>query len=516
MPINPTYPGIYIEEVPSQVRTIVGVPTSISAFVGRARRGPVDEPTIVNSYGDYERIFGGMALFSNMSYAVKDFFLNGGGRAVIVRLFHQESVAGAPPGTASLEFDNVKLEAANPGAWGNKLKATITHSDKAAKEAAKEQGLELADLFNITLEDTVTGSREDYLNVSVKKGPRRLDRVLASQSVLMLVSNQTALPNARPKEGSYKVEQADKASDGAYLVEDDYKGKGKEDAKEGLYALKKAEIFNLLLLPPDLKGDDIPKTLLTTAASFCEEERAMLLVDPPTAWTDKAKAVTGINNGEVVSNSNAAIFFPRIKQPNPLRDNQVEEFVPSGAVAGVIARTDADRGVWKAPAGIEATLNGVPELSVKLTDKENGDLNQKGVNCLRTFPVIGRVVWGARTLKGADVLASQWKYISVRRLALFIEETLYRNTQWIIFEPNDEPIWAQIRLNIGTFMHDLFRQGAFQGTTPRQAYLVKCDSETTTQSDIDKGIVNITVGFAPPKPAEFVIIKIQQLAGQVQ
>jgi uncharacterized protein len=155
------------------------------------------------------------------------------------------------------------------------------------------------------------------------------------------------------------------------------------------------------------------------------------------------------------------------------------------------------------------------ELSYKLTDGENGRLNPIGVNCLRNFPVAGNVVWGGRTLRGADALASEWKYVPVRRTALFIEESLYRGTQWVVFEPNDEPLWAQIRLNIGAFMQNLFRQGAFQGKTPQEAYLVKCDKETTTQNDINLGIVNILVGFAPLKPAEFVIIKIQQLAGQI-
>jgi phage tail sheath protein FI len=173
------------------------------------------------------------------------------------------------------------------------------------------------------------------------------------------------------------------------------------------------------------------------------------------------------------------------------------------------------RGVWKAPAGIEATLVGTAALTTKLTDGENGQLNPLGINCLRSFPVIGHVVWGARTLEGADRLASEWKYIPVRRLALFLEESLFRGTQWVVFEPNDEPLWAQIRLNIGAFMQNLFRQGAFAGRTPSEAYFVKCDKETTTQNDINLGIVNIVVGFAPLKPAEFVILKIQQMAGQI-
>jgi phage tail sheath protein FI len=198
-----------------------------------------------------------------------------------------------------------------------------------------------------------------------------------------------------------------------------------------------------------------------------------------------------------------------------LRDNQPDNFVPCGAVAGIFARTDAQRGVWKAPAGMDATLNGVTDLSVHITDNENGRLNPLAVNCLRTFPVVGTVVWGSRTTKGADVLSDDYKYIPVRRLALFIEESLFRGTKWVVFEPNDEPLWAQIRLNIGAFMHNLFRQGAFQGTTPSDAYFVKCDKESTTQNDINLGIVNILVGFAPLKPAEFVVIKLQQMAGQI-
>jgi phage tail sheath protein FI len=188
--------------------------------------------------------------------------------------------------------------------------------------------------------------------------------------------------------------------------------------------------------------------------------------------------------------------------------------VASGAVAGTWARTDTQRGVWKAPAGLEASLVGVPSFSVPLTDDENGELNPLGINCLRSFPVYGRVVWGARTLRGADQLADEYKYVPVRRTALFIEESLYRGLKWVVFEPNDEPLWSLIRQNVTAFMQDLFRQGAFQGSTPQQAYLVKCDSETTTSLDQQRGVVNIVVGFAPLKPAEFVIIRIQQLAAQ--
>ena len=290
-------------------------------------------------------------------------------------------------------------------------------------------------------------------------------------------------------------------------------------AKTGLFGLEKVDLFNLLCIPPLSPDADVPASLLADAVAYCEKHRAMLLVDPPGNWTNKEIAIQEMSTDGtypgIVSN-HAALFFPRLRQPNPLRENQLEEFVPCGAVAGVFARTDAQRGVWKAPAGQDAVLAGVPQLSVPLTDDENGQLNPLGINCLRAFPVIGRVVWGARTLEGADRLGSEWKYIPVRRTALFIEESLYRGTQWVIFEPNDEPLWSQIRLNVGAFMQNMFRQGAFQGKTPREAYFVKCDKETTTQNDINLGIVNILVGFAPLKPAEFVILKIQQIAGQLE
>jgi hypothetical protein len=257
--------------------------------------------------------------------------------------------------------------------------------------------------------------------------------------------------------------------------------------------------------------------------TYCHDRRAMLIVDSPAAWSADGNVLAASEAkkhlpdlGLTGENArNAALYFPRVRESDPLRDGQLDTFVPCGIVAGIMARTDTTRGVWKAPAGLDATLSGVQALDVNLNDGENGLLNPLGINCLRFFPVAGRVVWGSRTLRGADQLADEYKYVPVRRTALFLEESLYRGLQWVVFEPNDEPLWAQIRLNVGAFMQSLFRQGAFQGTTPRDAYFVKCDNETTTQTDINLGIVNIIVGFAPLKPAEFVVIKLQQMAGQI-
>ncbi|HKI02135.1 MAG TPA: phage tail sheath C-terminal domain-containing protein [Thermoanaerobaculia bacterium] len=617
MPVTPTFPGVYIEEISSGVRTITGVATSITAFLGRALRGPVNEAVTINNFGDFERIFGGLWAGSSLGFAVRDFYLNGGSQAIVVRLFHplfgstsqaqaragakaaadlvaaaalaktdpqemkdeadkkadeieadpaskpwvkeaaravanaalhggatKEEVTAAvtkaqgdapaqaaPIIRASLPADKdskLLLEAASEGAWGNELQARVDHD---LSDAANLEGL-----FNLFVRDGGTGLIEVFRNVSVDPAhPRSVTRVLASES--KLVRTQGTPPPKRPDthpppaQGKSvwdddsthtKVAEDKKASDGTALDVLDFTGPGTESGNLGLFALQRVDLFNLLCVPPykaatGIPNQDIDVSLIDAAAAFCKRRRAFLIIDPPSAWTDKDKAKTGIVAGGAGSPTNyAAVFFPRLRQPNPLHDNQIETFAPCGAVAGVFARIDAQRGVWKAPAGLEATLIGVPDLSVKLDDPENGELNPLGVNCLRFMPAAGRVVWGARTREGDDRRASEWKYIPVRRVALFIEESLYRGTQWVVFEPNDEPLWAQIRLNVGAFMQNLFRQGAFQGASPREAYLVKCDKETTTQNDINLGIVNIVVGFAPLKPAEFVILKIQQLAGQIE
>jgi hypothetical protein len=301
---------------------------------------------------------------------------------------------------------------------------------------------------------------------------------------------------------------------------------GSEAAGTGLFALDRVDLFNLLVLPDATRpapGDPNARdagvdhvALYTSAMQYCARRRAFLLVDPPADVNRVDAAVDWISSELTLVGPNSAAYFPRIRVADPLDDFTLRAFPPSGAIAGLMARIDAQRGVWKAPAGTEAGIAGVRQLTVNLTDAETGILNPLGLNCLRTFPVYGHVAWGARTSEGADAEASQWKYIPVRRLALMIEESVYRGTAWAVFEPNDEPLWGQLRLNLTAFMHGLFRQGAFQGGTPREAYLVKCDRETTTQADVDRGIVNVLVGFAPLKPAEFVVIRIQQLAGQAQ
>ncbi|MDL2076106.1 phage tail sheath subtilisin-like domain-containing protein [Streptomyces sp. GXMU-J15] len=613
MPVNVTYPGVYIDEVKSSVRTITGVPTSVAAFVGYAPRGPVDRPLHITGWADYEANFGGLQANCPMSYAVYQFYLNGGSEAEIVRVVKEdEEVVHLPLGTttsarqparppspppeggeteesssaggdeAASDGQNrgrggsggsgrrssggragggsatsAELVAVSPGRWARRLRARVDYdtSEFETSEAKDKSDLP-RELFNLTVRDMATGAEERYLNVSVKPGsPRGLAQLLESSQLVRLAPGASldTVPqaNSAPEDGSdpfaaktpdapngkppFYYEPADaNASDAgtetvpppvtAYL--------GKPAEKTGLHQLLKTDIFNILCLPDAHWLDDqsagASKSLRDQALALCLQRRAILLVDPPPTWTspqpsgDSSAGVVGavlgatkdVEAGE--GGKNAAVYYPRVLAPDPLLGGAVRPFPPCGVMAGVLARTDVQRGVWKAPAGTDASLSGVSDLEVPLTDLEIGRLNPVGINCLRRLPAAGPVAWGARTLRGADRLADEWKYLPVRRLALFIEESLFRGTQWVVFEPNDEPLWASIRLNVGAFMNSLFRAGAFQGRTPQEAYLVKCDKDTNPQNDIDRGVVNIHVGFAPLKPAEFVIVHIQQLAGQIQ
>jgi phage tail sheath protein FI len=533
VPVTPTYPGVYIEELESGVHPITGVATSITAFLGFAPRGPVDTPTTVQSFTEYGRVFGGLHATSTMSYAVQHFFANGGQNAIIVRC-----TTKAPPANAAAKSSGTKagppaasaitLEAASEGVWGDDLRFRVDH---AAADPTTQ--------FNITIKNQVTGELEVLRNLLPGA---TLPAAIAAQS--QLVRLKGTAPTTRPGDHAAttipKPDPFDPSDPTRFTALTTGKNGTVASAAfipatpngTGIHALERADLFNLLVIPPiahawETAGERVlPDATKGSAAAFCRAHRAFFLVDPHPDW-DQPSDLTGAgptppNLTDYISDiskpdrRNAALYVPYLRAADPLQGGVSVEFPPAGTIAGVLANTDAERGVWKAPAGLDAGLSGVSELKVKLTDGENGILNPLGVNCLRTFAAAGHVVWGARTLDGNDILASEWKYVPVRRTALFLEESLFRGTQWVVFEPNGEPLWAQIRLNVGAFMHDLFRKGAFQGTTPREAYLVKCDKETTTQVDINNGVVNILVGFAPLKPAEFVIVQIQQLAGQIE
>lgn len=253
-------------------------------------------------------------------------------------------------------------------------------------------------------------------------------------------------------------------------------------------------IFNLLVVP----GDPGPE-VTAAAVALAEEQGGFCVLDPPAAWMTVAHAAAGAASPAFPRSANAAVYFPRIAKPGPLRG-------PAGAVAGVMARGDVLRGVWASPAGVDATLRRVTALDVAVGDAEHARLNPLGVNCLRSFAGGGPVVWGARTTGTAD---AEWRYVSVRRTALFLERSLAQGTEWAAFEPNGEPLWARIRTEAGAFLDELYRAEAFRGTSAADAYFVKCDRDTTTQDDVDRGSVNVVLGFAPLRPAEFVVLRIR-------
>jgi phage tail sheath protein FI len=770
MPVIPTYPGVYIEEMPATARTIAGVQTAIAAFVGFTKQGPVNQAITLFNYGDYERNFGPLDPDCEVGYAVQQYFQNGGAQAIVVRCANAAMSAAVDLMNVNGGSTVLTLTADSQGDWGNYLKVlcdydtanptswfnltiqqiqlvngqqqilqseqhrNLSMNSRAANYApdvinansqlisASRGGGALALILAATFGSSETGviaaadiaaisPTKSHFQVSVNgNGPYDVDlnnagivinsmatlataiqtvvravkpadpifqnfhaavdgagtgilmtsqngaagsadRERASVVVINALANNIAaqlhmgvmnggteteasavmrpevsgtstgsltgvnlagLNNAAESDltidpGAHAVpnvvlwtagqkpttlaalsdrlqaslnartepalqratvnlvnnalqivaggpdantritfansggdttattlnlataavnvakyslgtgatagaqQNAQQGANGNAPTDNDLIGD--QNAKTGMYALLDTDLFTILSIPRGgITG--VSDAVLAAAVALAEQRRAMFVIDLPGTSNNPVAAQNWLNGHGMLRSPNAVTYFPRIMASDPMQQFRVRAFPNSGVMAGLYARTDADRGVWKAPAGIEAVLKGVSSLEYKLTDGENGVLNPLGLNCLRNFPVIGNVSWGGRTLRGADTLADQWKYLPVRRLALFLEESLFRGTQWVVFEPNDEPLWAQIRLSIGAFLNGLFRQGAFQGTTPAQAYFVKCDSETTTQADRNNGIVNIVVGFAPLKPAEFVILQIQQIASQ--
>ena len=528
MPITPTYPGIYIEELPSSAHTIAAAPTSIAVFVGythpfKTLPGNFGGALEIFSFTDYEREFGGFFTnaiyggesneYGSMAHAVNQFFLNGGADAWIVAL--QSTVGGVvliPPTLETGGAAGVTFTAREPTDATSEMTVTIANVS--------------ADLADITITYGTRG--ESYRKVSLTKldaqgqaNPNFIELRIgtAAQPVSGLVTVSPATPpNYPPAFTAGTGTFAHAPADGSAVFNvADFTAVFQDDS-----ALDKLSIFNLLVLPGVTNNG-----ILSEALAFCERKQAFLIMDtphvdvadPPTNWVgDFLGNPVGDTAGNIAPTSpNGACYFPYIISTDPLTGATIE-LPPSGTVAGIYARTDTNRGVWKAPAGLETTVlntTGVVETG-RMTDLRQGVLNLKGIDCLRTFPGVGTVVFGARTLVSSNTAFQQWKYVSVRRMALFLEQTLYRNLGWVVFEPNDDPLWVAIRTSIENFMLSLFNQHAFQGTKPSQAFQVKCDATTTTQQDIDNGIVNIIVAFAPLKPAEFVIIKIAQLAGQTQ
>lgn len=541
MPASYTYPGVYVEELPSGVHPIAGVATSNTAFVDYFSQGPINHPVNVTSWADFTRQFGGLNSLSEASYGVQQFFLNGGTSAWIVRITDAgqptatPAVPGNPAEPAKISLsdasstDVLDITAASPGAWGDELQVAVDQQQPAGSTTQTfnlvvRQATGTAGSYQVLASEVYRNLSLD--STSARFAPNAINGISALITVAVPSSvSATDLPAVPTGYAGKSVADPTIISSSSIGPFTPLTGGGDGGAPQasdfvsGIQALDQMApfIFNLLCLPAAVNLDAADcAEVLGEAVTYCTAKRAYLLVDIPQSVQNASAMIdllTGSSSPLPPPSSAAGVYFPRLQIPDPLANNALRDVGSSGTVAGVIARIDASRGVWKSAAGTEATVLGA-NLVTNLNDADNGSLNILGANVLRSFPVYGSVVWGARTMLGADQEASEWKYAAVRRTADYIEESLVEGLKWVVFEPNDAALWAQIRLNVSSFMNGLFRQGAFAGVTPADAYLVKCDSDTTTQADVESGVVNIIVGFMPLAPAEFVVLQIEQLAGQ--
>jgi hypothetical protein len=570
MPVTPTYPGIYIQEAPSPVHTITPAPTNIAIFIGythplKTKPANFGKAIQISGFPDYQREFGGFlrstayalagdaysltppdvsfdVSFGDMASAVSQFFLNGGTQAYIVGLLPAGGVVGgvipppSPPSVLGMTFTAREITDNNlvmtltlrpihgtvspPGDAQADVIITYGPAPGPQSGAQAPVGTVTETYRRVTLTPHRLGSPPEDTDPNFIEN--RIGTVANPISALVAVEVDTG-PSpgdflSLPPSTTWTFPHAQLPS---LLFEAlDFTQVMQPDTD-----LDKVSIFNLMVIPGVTNS-----SVLSTAERFCENKLAFLIVDPPlkdsadgTLPHFKNRIQDTIGAGVIPESKNAALYFPYLRSPDPITGQStnlvtgsVNEIPPGPTVAGVYAATDLARGVWKAPAGFQATTRnttGVVDRG-RMTDQRQGALNPLGVNCLRDFPNIPTAVFGARTL--VTLTDEQWRYVPVRRIALFLEQTLYRELKWVIFEPNDKPLWTAITMSINAFMLGLFKQRAFQGDTPSEAFFVLCNSQTTTQTDIDRGIVNIVVGFAPLKPAEFVIITITQIAGQTQ
>jgi uncharacterized protein len=517
MAINPTSaPGLYVVELPSNAHTIQAAPKSITVFVGythpfKTRR--FRTAVAIDSFTDYERQFGGLyrsgLVDSDVAYAVSQFFLNGGAQAYVV---------GLPPSYWDAANASLGLVSDSPA---TKQISGITFSAR-----------ELTDLIPMRITIDNVSAAQDRADVTIAYGPtietyRRLSldansadfiekRIGTAASPISELVTVAAGGAAQFNAASnVTLDTTPPANTATTFSEADFAASG---AQPGVFdpdsSLDKLDVFNLLLVP------GITDVAVSSAAlAFAERKHAFVILDPPAqAAADDSEGLPAMQDlwdlGVIPKSQNGAIYFPYLRTIDPLSASQIE-LPPSGFVAGKIAQTD-QVGPWLAPAGLGtviSTTTGVVPRG-KLTDARLGQLNFRGVNSLRTIPGIGTVIWGARTLVAGNTAFQAWKYTPVRRTALFIEQSLLMSLGWAVFQPNDDPLYLALRTTVSSFMLSLFNQGAFEGATPSQAFRVVCDRTTTTDDDRANGVCNILVAFRPLKPAEFVVIKIAQLAGQ--
>jgi len=497
-------PGVYVEEVEAGSRPIEGVGTAVAAFVGLAAKGPTNAPTLVTNWAQFVNTFGDFMEGSYLAHAVYGFFLNGGGSAYIVRIG-----GDAPGSSARAEINTAKdaklagyrVTALEAGPSGNQITVEVLESTQPSE-----------DTFNLKVSGGGPGNDELYENVSTKKGKNNVVTMVKEQSKLIQieeVGTASALERV-PARGKTSLSGADGPKP-ARLSPDDYVGDSAD--RTGFGGLEAIDPVTMLAVPDlmavyqkgliDLEG---VQAVQAAMIAHCElmGDRVAILDAPPGL---NAQQIREWRVDKVGYDSKyATLYWPWIKVFDPI-SGQGMHVPPSGHMAGIWARTDDTRGVHKAPAN--EIVRGALSLELQLTKGEHDQLNPVGVNCIRSFPGRGIRVWGARTLSSDPA----WRYLNVRRLFNYVEESILEGTQWVVFEPNDLNLWQRVKRTINAFLARVWLDGALFGATPGEAFWVKCDGENNTSETIDAGQLIVEIGIAPVKPAEFVVFRIAQFSG---
>ena len=550
MTVTTSYPGIYIQELPSLVHTITPAPTSIAVFVGYTN--PFYSGTNYGaaiqlfSFADYQTNFGGF--FScpwqpdYVGQAVYQFFNNGGPTCYVVALPAKNYYDSGGNVLGQIGAANVAIPATG-GTITFTAKQPVGVPDAASatgtagipmtvilsnlQSSSKNGPTDTADIV-ITYGTAVETHRKVQIPDLVPTSPPKPPAPLQNSSLVTvtLADSPTAYLAAGRNPlgyGNLDAGQIPPHADYTVMTNTDF-----GPVFEKYQPLDKVPVFNLLAIPGIADSE-----VTSEAVAYCEGKRAFYIMDTPSSQTSKwdVNSIIGIldQSGSLSPappvSTNAAVYYPWLQTADPVTGKTTDPVTgnlivapPSGFVAGIYGQTDSAQGVWQSPAGLQTTLNGTTGVDTNgvMTDPQQGILNNNAINCLRQFQGSGTVVFGARTTAAADPAYQQWKYVAVRRMALFIEQSLYASLGWAVFEGNSQPLWNALTQEVTAFMLSLYRQGAFAGTTPSTSFLVQCDGTTTTPQDVANGRVNILVGFAPLVPAEFVVVQIAQLAGQTQ
>ena len=506
-------PGVYVKEVPAGSRPIEGVGTAVAAFVGLTEQGPYNQPTLVSNWGEFLRTFGGWT-GGYLPLSVFSYFNNGGGAAYIIRV--GENGSGTQAAHAGAELTSAvkagtavyRIEAKREGGEGAGLSVDVQHNAPERQAEGEGEGESREETFTLTVNQ---GNRtlESFPNLHTRKDQRNAATVVNRESKLIQLQEVGSASVAERLPSSGRVALSGGAMLPARVTSDDYVGDVSE--RSGVGGLETLEDVTMVAVPDlmaayeqghiDLDGVQVVQQAVIDHCTLMQDRMAILDAPPE----HSAQQILDWRREKTNYDSRfAALYWPWVEMFDP-GTNQTRLVPPSGAVAGIWARTDTTRGVHKAPAN--EVVMGATKLGFQLTSVEQGELNRLGINCIRAFSGRGIRVWGARTLSSD----SSWRYINVRRLFNYVVSSILAGTQWAVFEPNDLELWQRLNRTVSAFLLGMWRGGALFGATPSEAFYVKCDAETNPPDVIESGQVVIEVGIAPVKPAEFVVFHIAQL-----